>query len=622
MFRKSLVFLLLAVPTLLMGQYVPNAFELHQMCIATGRVSDLEKFYEGYGVSDTCSYKMQDLDVMDAWREFATDHISEEEFISIAAPYYVAYQTLIEHLKKMIRQRDWRNACVYAKQFSPYFGKDHCYNDLLRVLSQALTTKHEIHSFGDSINSPKGMEYAMVMSADEKTMYFTGRDRRDNLGSEDVFVSYNKNGVWSKAQRLDEVNTIFGNESAEGLSLDGTQLILFQDGETMVSTLTAKGWSEPEPFLKNIKLSNWQSDAMITADGKALLFAASAKSIYELSKPEDLYEATNIYVATRDSLGRWSNPIDLGPKINTPFADRSPFLHPDMHTLYFCSAGHSTLGGMDVFKSTRLSDDSWTEWSEPVNLGAEVNSIEDECWYRISTDGSRAFFSQAINGNQDLYWMYLPQDMKPEPVATISGHVTDIHGTPVSVTIRWEDLDTHKQLGTIQSRPEDGYFFIALPTGKNYGYFIDDPVYFPIADNIDLRNVHESVSINNDIVVASIEQMINEDITVPLNNLFFNTNEAILLPASITELNRALKILKKYNNNFRIEGHTDYVGSDQSNQILSEKRAKAVKDYFIDHGIAPERLSSIGYGESRPRDTNLTEEGRRHNRRVELSFVK
>lgn len=622
MTRNTLAALLLIFPWGLLAQSSPSTDEAHAMCVASGRIADLEFFYNNYSVPDTCAYRMQDMYVIDAYYNLQQNLISDDEFIRIAAPYRIAYEVLISHLQSHIQQQQWEQALTYAKQFAPAFGEDHCFQDLLRVLSQAQDTHAARNNFGDSINSSLGMEYAMVMSADEKTLFFTGRDRRDNLGGEDIFVSYLKDSVWSKAQRLDEINTIFGNESAEGLSLDGTQLIVFQDGETLVTTLTAKGWSEPKPFMDSIHLSDWMSDAMITADGKALLFAASTQGEHELTKADDLYDATNIYVATKDSLGHWSNPISLGPTINTAASDRAPFLHPDMRTLYFCSAGHSTLGGLDVFKSTRLDDNSWTEWSQPVNLGTVINSAGTECWYRISTDGSKAFFSHTDNGDQNLYWMYLPQDMKPQPVVTISGHLIGPHGTPISGTIRWEDLDTHQSLGTSQSRPDDGYFFIALPTGKNYGYFVHDSAYFPVANNIDLTHVNEPIQIGNDIVVATIQQMVDEDISMPLNNLFFNTNEAILLPASITELDRAIAILRQYHIRVSIEGHTDAVGTDESNQTLSESRAQAVRNYFIEHGIAPERLSTIGYGETRPRDTNLTEEGRQHNRRVELRFIK
>ena len=170
--------------------------------------------------------------------------------------------------------------------------------------------------------------------------------------------------------------------------------------------------------------------------------------------------------------------------------------------------------------------------------------------------------------------------------------------------------------------PVDGSFFIVLPEGKNYGYYIDDETFFPVSDNIDLRNTNELVSIQNDIHVATISEMIERETPMPMNNLFFNTGEYILLPASVTELNRVAEIIKRLAQKVEISGHTDDVGNDESNIILSENRANAVRDYLISIGIDNSLLSTQGYGESKPVASNKTAEGRRKNRRVELKFVK
>ncbi|MCR5050950.1 MAG: OmpA family protein [Paludibacteraceae bacterium] len=294
-----------------------------------------------------------------------------------------------------------------------------------------------------------------------------------------------------------------------------------------------------------------------------------------------------------------------------------------MKTLYFSSEGHSSIGGMDVFMSTRLSEDSWTEWSEPINLGKEINSVNDDCWYKISTDGKTAYFSKGMSTNGDIYTLNLPERLRPAPVATISGKLKDADGKAVVTTIRWENLETHEQVGLSHTDPQDGSYFIVLPTGKNYGYYIDDNAYFPVAENIDLRNTNEIVQIdNNNVMVASLDQMIEKGIPMPLNNLFFNTAEYILLPPSVTELQRVVEILKSRPLKVEISGHTDNVGTDADNQVLSENRAEAVRSYLVENGISNDLLTTKGYGESRPVATNNTEYGRHKNRRVEIKFIK
>ena len=468
-----------------------------------------------------------------------------------------------------------------------------------------------------TINTVAGSEYVPVISADGKTLLFCGQFRNDNIGKEDIYISHWKDSTWSKAKPLQDLCTADKNEAPLALSADGTKMILFINGNLFLSTKNADGWTTPQKMSDKINISEWQADAMITSDGKALLFAAKKQGEYEDAM------SINIFVSLMDEQGEWSEPIDLGPTINTGSTDRSPFLHPDMKTLYFSTNGRPTVGSLDVYMSTRLRDDSWTEWSEPVSLGDEINTVGADCWYKISTDGTLAYFAQ--EGSSDMYDLYsvlLPEHLRPTPVATISGKLTDSKGKPVATVMRWENLETQEQVGVSQTDPTDGSFFIVLPEGKNYGYYIDDTTHFPIANNIDLRDKHEAVHIENNITVTSFEQMIEEQIPMPLNNLFFATNEYRLQPASINELERVVAILKAHPYHVEIGGHTDDVGSDAANQKLSEQRAKAVLEWLVAHGIAQEQVSAKGYGESRPVVSNATEEGRSKNRRVEIRFTK
>lgn len=474
-----------------------------------------------------------------------------------------------------------------------------------------------VKPMSDAINTVEGNEYAPVISADGKTLLFCGRYRNDSIGGEDIYISHLTEDGWSPAEPLRELCTTNKNEAPLALSTDGTKMILFRAGMLFTSTKSAEGWQEPEQMSDKINISGWQADAMITSDGKALLFAAKKEGEYEI------IPSVNIFVSLLDENGEWSEPIDLGPTINTRFTDRSPMLHPDMKTLYFSTNGRATRGSLDVYMSTRLRDDSWTEWSEPVSLGDEINTPGADCWYKISTDGKLAYFAkEGNNGMYDISSVELPDHLRPTPVATISGKLTDPQGKPIVTVLRWENLETHEQVGQSQTDPSDGSFFIVLPEGKNYGYYIDDDKLFPVANNIDLREKNEAMNIENNITVVSIKQMIDEQIPMPLNNLFFATNEWTLQPASINELERVAAILSDHPYHVEIGGHTDNIGSDEANQKLSEQRAKAVMTWLIEHGVTGDRLRAKGYGESKPVTSNATAEGRSKNRRVEIKFTK
>lgn len=417
---------------------------------------------------------------------------------------------------------------------------------------------------------------------------------------------------------LEGVNSANANEAPEAISADGTQLIMFRDGELCMAQKGVNGWNPPQKLPENINFANWQADAMISSDGQAILFAASQKTPYQLHNPDNsVYDNSNIFVSVKDSAGNWGKAIDLGWAINTPFSDRSPMLHPDMKTLYFCSAGHGSMGGTDVFMTRRLRDDSWTEWSEPVSLGKEINSVENECWYKITTEGTKAYFSL-----QDIFCMDIPESMRPNPVATISGRLIGANGQPIAASIKWEDLELGEVIGECKSDPADGRFFIVLPMGRNYGYFVDDNDLFPISDNLDLRDKNENVVINRDFSVWSLSQMIASGTPMPMNNLFFDVADATLLESSISELTRVLHLIKRIGGKIEISGHTDDTGNATSNQKLSEARAMSARNFLVNAGYDPNLIKVVGYGESRPVDTNKTAEGRQRNRRVEIKFLK
>ena len=601
----------------LRGEYRDSCWlTLRNICLEEYDLDAFEEFHREYKDYSIYSIQRKDDQIADAQFNYLIGDITITQWIDIVAPAYPAYYKLVSTISDDIKNKRWQEALTKVEAHAEAFGNDHRYNDLLRVLREKDDPKMVATSLGTGINTISGSEYAPAISADGKHMLFCAQYRSDNIGREDIFIADKVQGKWKNARPVPGLNTSYRNEAPEALSADGTTMLVFRDGTLSVTHKDKQGWSLLEPLSDNINISSWQADAMITSDGKAMLFAAKRQVAHEYAT------SINIFVSLLQEDGEWGRPIALGPTINTPFTDRSPILHPDMKTLYFCSEGHNSLGGLDVFVSTRLNEDSWTEWSEPINMGKIINTTEHECWYKISTDGKLAYFSKSENGKSDIYQLTIPEHLRPHPVATISGKITDPQGNPVETVIRWEDLETQSTIGQFKTDPVDGSFFIVLPEGKNYGYYIDDENLFPISDNIDLRNKNELVTIQNDIKVATINEMVERETPMPMNNLFFNTGEYELLPASVTELNRVAEIIKRLSQKVEISGHTDDVGNDESNIILSENRANAVRNYLVSIGVDASLLTTHGYGESKPVASNKTAEGRRKNRRVELKFIK
>jgi len=547
------------------------------------------------------------------------------DYVKKAAPGELAFVALLRTLTPYLEKKEWSLTIERLREYKSYFSDNERIDSLISILQlpeQAIV----LETLSDEINT-LGHEYAPVITADGKTIYFCGRSREGNIGGEDIFVSKFKEGKWGKPSLLRSINSPYSHEAPLAISADGNRMLLYANTDVYYTDKVASGWSIPRPFPSINGKNSWEADAMISADGNAILFISDRKkNIGRLHKFGELFHGSHsgnsdIYIAFRTESG-WSNPINLGEKINTPYSERSPFLHPDMKTLYFSSEGHPGLGRLDVFKVERLNDSTWTDWSEPVNLGKEINSFGDEYDYKISTDGEYAFLSSFKSNNYDIYKMKLPEEVRPEYVAVVSGFITNKKGEPVQAKIKWENLKTGEIIGYSQSALADGSYLIILPLGKNYGYFIDHQDYYPLSGNIDLTEQEEQIEIRKDFVLLSYVEIINEKLPIPLENVFFEFNEYELKPESFSELGRLIKFINK-NSGMKVEigGHTDNVGTADYNKKLSQQRAKAVVKYLTDKGISQSRIIAIGYGETKPIDTNNTDEGKANNRRVEFRVL-
>lgn len=562
-----------------------------------------------------------------------------EDFIVQFAPSENAFVALQRRVENFINYRMWDSAILIFKEFRPYFHpeKQACIDKIIEILS-APSQGLRIRNLDSNINTQKD-EWDPCPTPDGRFIFFSTRDRPDGYGNSDVFYSRNVNGIWQKAQNVGNAINGPNDETIDNVTVDGTGLLLsgtfpgtFGQFDIYYIQRDENGWGSLEHLPYPINTKFVDEGACLSSDGKALVFTSDRPGgIGDYHPYGSLYHGSqmgnmDLYVSFKTDTG-WSPPINLGPKINTPFAERSPFLHPDGRTLYFSSDGHPGLGRLDVFTAVRLREDSWTEWSDPVNLGKEINTILDDWGYKISLSGDSAFFAGHWRsdgfGGWDLYSVTLPSFAKPQKVATIRGKITDPNGRPLSAAIKFEDLKVQKVVGSVNSDPSDGSYIVILPLGKNYGYFIEKEGYFPASNNIDLTNFSNDTTIFYDFVLYPIDFLIEKQKKIRLNNIFFDFDKYNLKPESFPELDRIVALLMK--NTYyviHIEGHTDSIGTDEYNLQLSRLRAESVRDYLIKRGIEQGRIVIFGYGASKPIAPNETEEGRALNRRVEIWFLK
>ncbi len=205
---------------------------------------------------------------------------------------------------------------------------------------------------------------------------------------------------------------------------------------------------------------------------------------------------------------------------------------------------------------------------------------------------------------------------------SVYGQIGNLGNINVSGFVIFEDLLTGSQVGKCRIS-KNGYYYIILPSGKKYSYYIDVPGFYPLSRIADFTTPAQGLVLNDNITLISLDEMTEQQLYIRINNIFFDYNESTLKPESFLELDRLYNVLNS-NPGIKVEisGHTDNVGSDEYNNILSQSRSESVKDYLVKKGINAGRIISKGYGKSNPVATNDTEEGRQLNRRVEFKILK
>jgi outer membrane protein OmpA-like peptidoglycan-associated protein len=557
--------------------------------------------------------------------------------------------------------------------------------------SQEFSPRHDFVNMGKHVNTHHH-EAAPVVSPDGNTLYFFV----DADGSQDIWVSEkDESGEWSAPERLGAPFNHNRSNQVFTVMKDGTLFIKGGRGKDEKGFSLVKDGRLTELKVKDFNQMNQGRfyGATMSEDRQHMIIYFSERKGSAVS---------DLYVSHAQPDGTWSRPAKL--KISHSMDDFAPFIGPDQKTLYYASGrpGQGRQGGTDIYKTTRL-DDTWENWSEPVNMGRPVNTAAMDFYFSIDENGN-AFVSRSNTridgGNLDLFCL-MSRDIKIQLIGNVFDEKTrETIAADVELTLNEGNT---KRLttdgGSFETRlPEiesyelsvssDGYLPYAktfkLPTFDRDTTLIVDIYLKPIEKkvvlmgevfnkktgekitaNLDVTvrehrdvklslkardgnferqisklgwyiisataegfiNTTDSVWINTDDVTPIVKdiymQPIEVGVTVRLKNVYFDFDKTTLKEESYPELDKVVSFLQQ-NPTVEIEiaGHTDYMGSDEYNLNLSQGRCQSVVDYLISQGVDAYRLTAHGYGESRPVDTNETDDGRANNRRVEFTVLK
>ncbi|GAB5557480.1 MAG: OmpA family protein [Schleiferiaceae bacterium] len=466
------------------------------------------------------------------------------------------------------------------------------------------------------------MEYFPSISGDGSKMVYTRRDPDGRKRDEDFFSAELTDTGWTEGARLVGQLNSPANEGAQSLSADGRFLFFAgcerYDGmgscDIYMSYRKRDGsWSAPKNLGDSINSRAWESQPSISADGKTLYFARGQNG---------RSQNVNIMISHLKQNGTWTKAKLLDGPINNKYKQESPFIHFDNQTLYFISDGHPGMGGKDIYLSRKQEDGSW---GEPENLGYPINTYRDEFSLIVGPNGYQAYFASdrlaAEGGNNNYYDLFsfeLPIAVRATPIAWIEGYVFDIETEkPLSAGVEIFNLSTGQVTTQIQSF-KNGTFSAALPAGSDYSMEVKKAGYTLYSQNFSLAK-------SDEIAPQKIESPLSPikiDAEFALNNILFESNSYKLLEISQHELGTLIEFLELNPTvEIEIQGHTDNVGTPESNLILSSQRATSVAEFLIEKGIGKDRIQAIGLGEDQPVASNETEEGRRLNRRTQIRIT-
>ena len=438
-----------------------------------------------------------------------------------------------------------------------------------------------------------------------------------------VMQSAKEGGYWTKPVNLTPKIKSDGEYTAVGLSSDGKCLLLNAfdpetNGDIYRSDFINGKWSRITRLNDNINTEFNETHASLSADGNMMYFTSSRKGGHG---------GLDIYRSDKEERGEWGPANNLGPVINTPFNEESPFASQDGKKLYFSSQGHYNMGGYDLFVS-ELSESG--EWLPPVNIGYPVSTSDDDIFFYPAEEDNTGYHSE-YTGNeineQDIYKFEILTAANPVKFK-ISGFVNipdSIDYKLNDISVIFFDLNNNDTLITALC-DDDGKYEHKIPAGKYELTFSDKgkkfdsrrisiPVNFPEDELIINTKLEIPVTVHEDILPVA------EKDTFYIDDIFFSFDSYALNNDALAFLDNLAQLLIRYPGLLiHINGFTDYIGSAEYNQLLSVRRAKSVGFLLEKKEINPERFVITGYGETKNKATNSVPAGRQINRRVEIDI--
>ena len=474
----------------------------------------------------------------------------------------------------------------------------------------------DVENLGNNINTDSN-EYSAVISGDGYTLVYISGLKFYNA----IFYSKKVGGQWGLPVNITPDIQSDGDFSPTGLSNNGETMLLAKNdnfnSDIYISKVVDGSWSPTRKLGKNINTKFWESHATFSAD---------ENTIYFTSNKTGGHGGLDIYKSEKNGNGEWGLAVNLGPVVNSPFNEETPFVCKDNNTMYFSSQGHKTIGGFDIFR-TELNDEG--SWSEPENIGYPINTTDDDLFFLPKNDGINGYLStiglKPNNGKKDIYYLELFSDKNQRPVeikgsAHIAGQVPGSNDE-VQITIKGGDPASPV---TMSTKTTEGNYSLTTKVPGTYVMSIERDGYitqtrtFALPDNYSVEEI---------LIDANLAK-ISEPEKITNSNIYFGFASFKLTGKEVDKVNMVITVMQNIPElKIEIAGYTDAIGPASYNKTLSVKRAQSVLQYMLKQGINKSRVAVIGYGETNfiaineRSDGSDVPEGRKFNRRVEFRVI-
>jgi outer membrane protein OmpA-like peptidoglycan-associated protein/tetratricopeptide (TPR) repeat protein len=449
-----------------------------------------------------------------------------------------------------------------------------------------------------------------VLSKNDSVFIFTQKED----GKTHIFCSY-KTGTWKKpvdiSKQLGGYDRLFSNS----ITKDGKFLVIYLEeggnGNLYYSQRKDSAWTKIKSFPKPVNSIYWQSFGFITPDGK---------SIYLSSNRPGGYGELDIWYSEKNDAGKWTEPVNCGDIINTPYNEDTPFFDQDNGTLLFSSIGHISMGGYDVFRAQKKNG----TWSKPVGLPYSLNNTIGNSFF-IQNNQKNSYITSLYDEKSHSRNIYtLTTEVPSDKVLTVKGDIELQDGITVDPKQTAIILVDSKKTRKIDLLDSAEYSFDIKP--GEYQLYISHKGYK--TDSINL-----SIPLNfggNYVFVSSslVPDKVFGGEFLSLNNVLFDFNSYKLNDQALSVLEMLKSVLINYPElKVEVAGYTDAKGSKEYNEILADKRAQAVIEYLSVKGAQTGRFIKKSYGKSEyvalnsNRDGSDNPDGRKYNRRVTFGIV-